>query len=76
MKATARQVQQTHWWNIEDVRDERECLDRLLFGKRHLDYLISEYVDDHNTTRSSKVRELVYQMKGTRSTMLSLSTER
>ena len=35
-----------------------ECLDKfIVFGKRHLDYLISEFVDYYNTTRSSMVRD-------------------
>lgn len=35
-----------------------ECLDKfIVFGKRHLDYLVSEFVDYYNTTRSSMVRD-------------------
>ena len=34
-----------------------ECLDKfIVFGKRHLDYLVSEFVDYYNTARSSMVR--------------------
>jgi len=34
-----------------------ECLDKfIVFGKRHLDYLVSEFVEYYNTTRSSMVR--------------------
>jgi transposase InsO family protein len=34
-----------------------ECLDKfIIFGKRHLDYLVSEFVEYYNTTRSSMVR--------------------
>jgi transposase InsO family protein len=35
-----------------------ECLDRfIVFGKKHLDYLVSEFVEYYNTTRSSMVRD-------------------
>jgi putative transposase len=35
-----------------------ECLSRfVLFGKRHLDYLLAEFVAYYNTTRSSMVRD-------------------
>ena len=35
-----------------------ECLDKfIVFGKQHLDYLVSEYVAYYNTTRSSMVRD-------------------
>ena len=35
-----------------------ECLDKfIVFGKRHLDYIVSEFVDYYNTTRSSMVRD-------------------
>ena len=35
-----------------------ECLSRfIVFGKRHLDYLLSEFVEYYNTTRSSMVRD-------------------
>jgi hypothetical protein len=35
-----------------------ECLSRfIIFGKRHLDYLVAEFFDYYNTTRSSMVRD-------------------
>ena len=34
-----------------------ECLDKfIVFGKRHLDHLVTEFVEYYNTTRSSMVR--------------------
>ena len=35
-----------------------ECLSKfIIFGKRHLDYLLAEFVDYYNHTRSSMVRD-------------------
>lgn len=36
---------------------KRECLDRfVVFGRRHLDYLISEYVEHYHTERPHQVK--------------------
>ncbi|MDA1166141.1 MAG: hypothetical protein O3B13_23850 [Planctomycetota bacterium] len=35
-----------------------ECLGKfIVFGKRHLDHLLTEFVEYHNTARSSMVRD-------------------
>ena len=48
-----------HGWCERFVGTLRwECLDKfIIFGKRHLDYLLAEFTDYYNRTRSSMVRD-------------------